>query len=241
MDIVLSITVLSITVLAFILGGDVINDGGETSGQTTEFRTSSKPARNGGFGPNIKGVQLGVVMKDTEFVKLAIDHFYKPGREFKGDSIQIFFRDQEGPYVDGGDVSLYSNTYKSFTDSDNIAKTLAKYRSNSLIALEFEGINWLAERLPENPELCRIKRFSLLADEFGAEKMTAKGFAQALIDNYEISRMQTVNSVWSSEDWITYEEDDYINGWKVAVLDRDSHPAGVVVETATTKESTSFN
>jgi hypothetical protein len=179
---------------------------------------------NSVLGPKIKGVQLGMVMKDTDFVKLVLEHANASGEG----SVTIKFVNDE---------TRGESRILDVKKSEDIAK-IADYRSLSQIMIHGAktggdiDFGWRAERLPENPELCRITRYFLTAEEFGAEKMAIRAFAQVLTDTYGITRMR--NTGFWNDEWITYEEDDSINGWKVHAWGGDDYTRFLRVETAVT-------
>jgi hypothetical protein len=67
--------------------------------------------------------------------------------------------------------------------------------------------------------------------------MPVETFAQGLIDNYGITRMQG-DGRWNNS-YESYKEDDFNNGWRVEV--GNAGGGYVTVETALTKAGTSFD
>jgi hypothetical protein len=218
-------------------GGD--DEGGSGGGGTaarSAIPTSAKPAKDGGFGPKMKGVQLGVVMKDTEFIQLALEHWVlKPWVYEYWQKIYVYFYDSKDSYSEGRSSGRVVEISNEDSKGVYIAEITNRRSSSKVIVVRNSSFEWRAERLTENPELCRIVRYELSAEEFGAKDLPVETFAQEVIDNYGITRMRLNDN--SDLRYETYKEDDFNNGWRVEVFEGLT----VTVETAQTKTGTSFD
>jgi hypothetical protein len=204
--------VLAVAAFALAIGG------GAESAAWPEIPTSANPAKDGGFGPKMDGVQLGVVMKDTEFIQLALKYLSVC-------SVGITNNDGRGK-------TIIDKVSKSLKAADIAAITDSRHSSKAIQAeSELWGYGWQAERLPEKPELCKITRYELRARDLGADELSGEGFVQKIIDGYGVTRLKR-----NSDYYDTYSEDNANNGWKLYI--GYNYGAGgnfVRVETARTK------
>ncbi len=183
-----------------------------------------KEVNNGGFGPKIKGLQLGQKMSLMEIVSWGAAHRWTPPilwfidevefRSSKSILCTVYCERQIAGQSKDFSVKTANGPYATL---ENFSGTLEDLLSE-IEKLDFKGVILLGGYLGIMGELrlahddMRIKYMSFSKYNFGAEAMTPKEFAQAFVNAYNIPGLESVGK----NKW---QHRNLSQGWQVNVND----------------------
>ena len=177
----------------------------------------------GGFGPKIKGLQLGQKMSLLEIVSWGVTQGVLPFTLRFDKEVAIKFEGQ------GSDFKSFSieKAEGRYAKLKNFSGTLWG------ICAEIEKIGFdereFFRRITLNDDM-RIIRLSFIRSDFGAQQMTSQEFAQAFMNAYAIPRLDAIEkNIWQYR--------DLSQGWQVYVGGAGYSIYSVVVEPIITRSA----
>ena len=160
----------------------------------------------GGFGPKIKGLQLGQKMSLLEIVSWGVTQGYLPFTlsfsEESHNEVAIKFEGQGSDFKSFSLEKAEGRYAKLKNFSGTLGDLLAEIEKIGFDKREFF-------RISLNDDM-RIRRFTFYPSNFGAEQMTIQEFAQAFMNAYAIPRLDAIGRN-------SWQYRDLSQGWQVSI------------------------